>query len=43
MSGLSVTLGGITVLAIHPSDEAIGIILAFSAGVVSATKHRIKI
>jgi zinc transporter ZupT len=33
VSGLSVCLGGITVLAAKPSDEAIGIILAFAGGV----------
>lgn len=32
-SGLSVCIGGITVLAAKPSDEAIGIILAFAGGV----------
>ena len=32
-SGLSVCLGGITVLAIQPSNEAIGVILAIAAGV----------
>jgi zinc transporter ZupT len=32
-SGLSVCLGGITILAAKPSDEAIGIILAFAGGV----------
>eukprot|EP00804_Cyclotella_cryptica_P024154 CCRYP_015585-RB/>CCRYP_015585-RB protein AED:0.01 eAED:0.01 QI:738/1/1/1/1/1/2/131/347 len=32
-SGLSVCIGGLTVLAAKPSDEAIGIILAFAGGV----------
>lgn len=33
VSGLSVCIGGLTVLAAKPSDEAIGIILAFAGGV----------